>query len=231
MDQNPKEPTFEDSLKQVMQTLPPVIRTYLAQGKYTAVAKSLMAKYNLRIDQGGILEREIMLLLMGVEDPNEFTQALVEEAKLDQQTVSGIVQDINEQIFIPLRAEEEKKGGVAQQSAVPQATPDFSRESVAPQKSSDNFNAENKPPLPRQASPDIAPLPPKIALPRTAALPVSGLADASRLLEDHEELHLEINRLSVRVSPPPPPNLPGAPLPQPATPYSADPYREPIDEM
>lgn len=109
MDQTKPEPTFEESIKQVMQILPPPIRSYLAQGKYTTVVQSLMTKYSLRIDQGGVLEREIMLLLMGIENPEEFNQTLATEANINQQTVSSIVQDVNTQIFSPLR-EEMRKG-------------------------------------------------------------------------------------------------------------------------
>ena len=88
MDQQP-ELTLEESMKQVMQTLPPVIRNYLVQEKYTPVAMSLANKYGLRVDQSGVLEREIMLLLMGVENPTEFAEALTEEAKLDGPTVDS----------------------------------------------------------------------------------------------------------------------------------------------
>ncbi len=112
MNQDQPQLTLDDSVKQVMQTLPPVIRAYLAEGRYTEVAKNMMTKYSLRIDQGGVLEREIMLLLMGVENPAEFIQTLTEEAKMDEQTIMSIMQDINTQIFVPLQ-EEMKKGGVS----------------------------------------------------------------------------------------------------------------------
>src|SRR3989344_3857363 len=103
-------PNFDETIAQVMRTLPPVVRNYLGQGKYTTVAKILMAKYGLRIDQGGVLEREIMLLLMGVDDPTEFAQALAEEARLGQEVVQRIAQDVNDQIFVPLQAEMRKGG-------------------------------------------------------------------------------------------------------------------------
>src|SRR3990167_6456422 len=109
MNQDEQTLTLDESIKQVMQTLPPVIRAYLAEGKYTMVAKGLMSKYGLRIDQGGVLEREIMLLLMGIENHDDFTKALATEAQLDQKTIGSIVQDINTQIFIPPR-EAEMKG-------------------------------------------------------------------------------------------------------------------------
>lgn len=123
MDQTQHELTFDESVKQVMQSLPPVIRDYLAQGRYTAVAKNVMTKYGLHLDQGGILEREIMLLLMGVEDPTEFGQALAEEARLDQKTINGIMQDVNNQIFIPLRDEMRNAPAPAPQPPKPVTPP------------------------------------------------------------------------------------------------------------
>ena len=115
MNQVQKELTFDESVAQVMQTLPPVIRNYLAQEKYTPVTRSLMMKYHLRTDQGGVLEREIMLLLMGIESPAEIIQMLTEEARLDQQTINGIMQDVNEQIFIPIRERMRNAGSNVQQ--------------------------------------------------------------------------------------------------------------------
>lgn len=251
MNEDQKELTLDESLAEVMQTLPPVIRTYLSQGKYTVVAKNLMAKYSLRIDQGGVLEREIMLLLMGIETPDEFTKALVEEARLDQPTIDGIVKDINEQIFIPLRKEEEGKG-MSGTIPVPAPVP---VKVVVPQ-----------PPLPSH----IAPLPPKFISPSNnvppvimpSVLPVVAPApDVSPASSVPPVAHrVPLASLSLAPSAPPlnlpgamppldmlevKPPLPAAPLPvsapQPIQPqpgvivpnknYSADPYREPVDEV
>ncbi len=214
-----------------MQNLPPVIRAYLAQGKYTTVAKNLMTKYGLRVDQAGVLERETMLLLMGIENPDEFMQTLIEEAKLDKKIVDGIVQDVNMQIFIPLR-QEEMKG--------------------------ERIHLENKISLhPALAAPQAAPHSLK-AIGGAAHLVAIASPKAlnNKMLEDHEEPHIEFTNMAPPLrarTAPPPPNLPGAmpsvttansqPLPPnkisqppvppprpPVKPYSIDPYREPIDE-
>lgn len=254
--QQGEEPTFDESVAAVMQTLPPVIRDYLVQGKYTAVAVSLTAKYKLRIDQAGVLEREIMLLLMGIEDPAEFTMALAEEAQLDKDTVDKISQEINERIFIPLRKEEEQKGfGAAAPSAAPRA--------AAPAPAAPNPVAPPAPQRPAPVNPfapHVAPLPPKSVLP-------ARKIGINKLLEDHEEPHIEFHaapapatsgqinypsrivpQAPARVVPPPPANLPGAmpanappppqepprpaPLntPAPIMSYQTDPYRESINE-
>ena len=111
MNPNQQDLSLEQSIDAVMQELPPVIRTFIAEGRHTMATQSLMSKYKLRVDQGGVLERETMLLLMGIESPSEFVQTLIEEARIDQQTVGNIVQDVNAQIFVPLR-DAERRGGL-----------------------------------------------------------------------------------------------------------------------
>lgn len=288
MNQVQPELTLDESVRQVMQTLPPVIRNFLSQGKTTSIAKSLMGKYGLRIDQGGILDREIMLLLMGIETPDEFTQSLVEEAKLDKQTIEGIVQDINAQIFVPLREEEEHGGRMTtSQSPKPpivlqpkaQAQPQPPEQAPAP---ASHFHLENNishpttPPAPRPTNASMLNYAPPLQSPKyqnfennfppiiliqPMRLPISIGASLPRkvvssfpvvatpprpisnikLLEDHEEPHIEFNKNPVSVpivksatrlpqwNALPKPISPIATTNTPsAKPYSTDPYREPI---
>ncbi len=217
MDKDQSEPTLDESVKEVMQTLPPVIRNYLSQGKYTDVAKNLASKYGLRIDQAGILEREIMLLLMGIENPIEFTQSLAQEAKLDQKTIDGITEDINTQIFAPLRQEEGRMNKVSPtippappQRAVPPRpinagvpsyapplqSPMYARpiNKIPPAESAPVFQPKkvpapwgsfNKPAQEPQKNVSNTPLRAAIA---SAQQPMS-----SRMLEDHEEPHIEFS--------------------------------------
>src|SRR3989338_11640544 len=100
---------LENYIKELMKEVPPMIRAVFASGRVEVVAKSLMQKYKLHIDQGAIVEREIILLLLGLKGPDEFTKTIAEEGRLDQTTVNGVVQDLNQKIFVPLR-EEMRKG-------------------------------------------------------------------------------------------------------------------------
>src|SRR6185369_9329718 len=194
MDQTPQtEVDLKEDMKQVMATLPPLIRKYLSEGRYTPVAQNLMAKYRLRIDQGSVLERELMLLLMGIEDPSGFIQALTSEANLDQQTVNSVIKDINDQVFVPLRKEEEAMTKAAAQPA----------------------GKPVPPPAPKPAAPlppHVAPLPPKMAMPKSGSLgdivrriaPPASI-DASKLLEDHEEPHIDLKASAPAPKAPPAP--------------------------
>jgi len=243
---DPKQPelTFDESVKQVMQTLPPLIRTYLVQGKYAIVARDLTTKYELHVDQGGTLERGILLLLMGIDTPDEFTQTLATEARLSQKTIGSIVQDINTQIFVPLREEEMKGAGVKVSPAA---------SVTQPQKF---HHLDNRIP-PHPAEQNVIHHQPLVP-------PAPKLLESSTLLEDHEEPHIEFHKAKAsappvnlpgamppkiipevlpsspvlpKVEPPilPKPALPAVPAPvapkappMPAKPYSVDPYREPI---
>jgi len=246
-----------------MRTLPPPIQRYLGEGKYSIVANHLMTKYSLHIDQGGILEREIMLLLMGIENPDEFTKTLAEEAKLDQQTINNIVKDVNDQIFVPLR--DEMRNGP---QAVPQmqkpATMSASRPSEVRQQTNVGGPPREvilqprttiipaNPQLPTRPAQTLASVPRyvppkkyfnlqnKIPPPvgsQTSTMREGSLTSTSpKLLEDHEEPHIDISAkvqvASSSINPPPVPALlkpSNLPLTPSAEPYSADPYREPIE--
>ena len=59
--------TLADDIKQLLTEVPPPIRAFFASGKVEIVAKNLMQKNQLHIDQGAIVEREIILLLLGLK--------------------------------------------------------------------------------------------------------------------------------------------------------------------
>lgn len=107
MDQEQSNITLDESILQVVKSLPEPIRRYISRAEYSTVLSQLMRRYALRVDQSAVLEREILLLLIGVEDSEQFTKSLVEEGNLDQGTMNLILTDVNTLIFEPLRAEME----------------------------------------------------------------------------------------------------------------------------
>ena len=232
----PFDPTLENDIRELMKEVPAPIRAFFASGKVEIVAKNLMQKYKLHIDQGAVVEREIILLLLGLKSPDEFTKTLAEEAKLDQQTINNIVKDVNEQIFVPLR-EEMQKGPAPQAPAKPAApassetSQGTAREKVMPL---NTVIIPANPQMPSHQAQTFASMlkysPPQKYFNLQNKIPPPATTkpmDSSKLLEDHEEPHIEFGKTV-----PPPANLPGAmppPLPL-VKPYSSDPYREPIDE-
>ncbi len=222
-----KEPTIDDDISAVVTQLPAPIRAFFVDGKVETVAKNLTQKYQLHIDQGTVVEREIIMLLLGLNSPDEFMQALAEDARLDRQAVESIARDVNEMIFVPLRAQEEQ---------------------AAEEAPSQGAGAPAQPARSGQGSP----LPPKVVMPQVVRT-TGSLGDAVRLaltkpdgnlmLEDREEPHMEFSaplaaqpsQGTVAQSAPaaPRPAVKRTPLPRAGVrvvAYTTDPYREPIDE-
>ncbi|MFZ1075659.1 MAG: hypothetical protein WAN50_04775 [Minisyncoccia bacterium] len=110
---------FEESLNVIMRTLPAAIRQYFEDSAYIPVVQDLSATYSLHIDQAGVLVRNVILLLLGIEDPNEFAAALKNDGGIPDALVTGIMKDVNERIFVPLRDKMEK--GTA--AKAPEAAP------------------------------------------------------------------------------------------------------------
>ena len=251
----PFDPTLENDIKELMKEVPVPIRAFFASGKVEIVAKNLMQKYRLHIDQGAITEREIILLLLGLKSPDEFTKTLVEEAKLDQQTVNGITRDVNEQIFVPLR-EEMRKGSAQQSVATP--SPKATRASSETSQGAAEGTAREVVLQPRTtmipANPQL-PLRPAEAYGVGGQRPAQTLASVPRYVPPKKYFNLQ-NKIPPRlaeasgVGGPPTttkpmennklledheePHIefkknPRAPKPI-IKEYSSDPYREPIDE-
>ena len=105
---NNQSPSFEESVRRMLKTVPQPIRTAVEKGTYTTLAKELAAKHSLHVDQGGVLEREILLLLLGLENADEFAQTLTTDIGLPQKTVTSVIQDLNTRLFVPLREEMRK---------------------------------------------------------------------------------------------------------------------------
>ncbi|MBU6388357.1 hypothetical protein KGQ72_00540 [Patescibacteria group bacterium] len=223
----PPNSTLEDDIKQLLTEVPPPIRTFFASGKVEMAAKNLMQKNRLHIDQGAVVEREIILLLLGLKDPAEFNKALAEEAKLNQETITSIVRDVNDQIFVPLREQMMKSGtGNAPQPSTPQP-PKAAVPSAIPRPPGNTprppmvpgaggqpqrfMHLENKIPLPPRPAGQSG-----VAAIHHAPLTPPKPLENSKLLEDHEEPHIEFHKAPTPPIQPaprvnaPPPNLPGA---------------------
>ncbi len=250
MTDTPNESNFEADVNEVMKTLPVPIRNYLATGEYSVVAHNLMDTYALHVDQGAILERELAALLMGVDSPEEFATSLQTEATIPATTVQSIMADLNQQVFVPLQEEMKK---AATQPAAPVASV-AATPTPAPAAPIAVRVAPATPILtPKVPSPALAtaPLPPKVVMPATPT-PAAGLSPLQAALQKVAPVAYSAGaatkapQMPARVAPvasPTSPSMPMvtpkanpiipatpiAPAKAPAKPYSADPYREPLE--
>lgn len=242
--------TLEQSLQDIFPTLPAPIQRFIKEGKPGEVAQTIMDHYVLHIDQGTIIEHQILLALFGVVGPEEFMEALSDKLSLSDDVVGDIIEDVNNEVFMPLREEMRKGPQTVPQIPKPVAVAEPPRTSVLSPRTTIIPSNPQLPQRPAQMLTSVPRyVPPKkyfnlqnkIPPPVTPTLPVLKQADSNRLLEDHEEPHIEFKKTAS-----PPPNLPGViqptpilqppaqptppvPPPAPVESYSTDPYREPVE--
>ncbi|MDP2655235.1 MAG: hypothetical protein Q8P17_01605 [bacterium] len=185
------ELTLEESVQQVLPTLPLPIQKFFEQRKLGEVARLIMERYALHVDQGAILERELMFLLLGLKNPDEFAEELYAQLPISKQTVRDIIADVNQEIFVPLR-EEMRKG--------PQTVPQIPKPVAAAQPPRDGMLQPRttmipaNPQLPQRPAQTLASVPRYVPPKKYFNLqnkipPASPKAtqDTAKLLEDHEE--------------------------------------------
>lgn len=240
------------------------------EAKTTAATISgLGTRLGLHIDVIGKIAALNVLMLLGLIGPEDFLKELI-AAGVSDKDAREIMTEINQKIFVPLREQMKSGAGNTSQQRPQTATPPAPRPvqvqapvpsyAYAQPKQSSPQPIPPKPAQPIvQAPPPVQPRPIQQQIAPAPSVPQIQPARAvniGRLLEDHEEPHIDLNKNSV------PPNLPGTmtspampkvrPSPRPAAalsgggpaipkiefikpaatvrPYSTDPYREPLDE-
>jgi hypothetical protein len=96
--------TTKDIIKSRFAELPPELQTAITAadlpGKFDAISK----KFNLRIDQSGILQTETVLVMLGLETSGDFMNNLMENAEMSTELAKSIADEVNNQIFSNIRS-------------------------------------------------------------------------------------------------------------------------------
>lgn len=211
------DPSLENNIQQVLADAPQPIRDFFVARKTEVVTKNLMQKYGLHVDQSAILEREIILLLLGLKDPEEFSETLLQEAQLDERLVTNIMLDVNAQIFIPLREQLRHQESESRPQASGMRQPQMQQAPKAPPPPPPAYIPPA--PKPRQPMPQPQAVQPA-SMPAMAAggIPKRDTLPAAAVLAPRTDLAAAIRQAQSA----PPPQMPlasaQAPSPLPPTP-------------
>ena len=93
----------QEQLAEQFKKIPVELRKAIASNTNADAIFEIGKKYDLLIDKTGELAAETGLLMLGVTHPNEFVGNLAERLLVDRQTASKIADDINREIFAPVR--------------------------------------------------------------------------------------------------------------------------------
>lgn len=231
--------TLEQSIAQLLTKVPAPVQQFVLNELGTTT-NLMMAAHNLHIDQAGVLERELLLMLLGQEDPAQFATAL-KEAGVDEATTQAILKDVNERVFKRLRTQERAEGVAP---ATPTAPQERAWVEVTPKPTS--APTTPAPTYTAQPAQQATQRPPQTAVPSVAPIRTmaADMAEAQHPTQ-RPRVPQQLPGAPIPVPPPIPhqelppiqPSAPAQPIARPAPPpqpplppktYGADPYREPI---
>ncbi len=98
MDENIKK-----TIKEKFDSLPESIQELIMSSHYQDILVEIGKKYQLNVEQMGILERETTLVMMGLSPTQSFESELTQELNIDKMKGNQIVIEINEKIFLTIR--------------------------------------------------------------------------------------------------------------------------------
>ncbi len=185
------------------------------------------AAQQLHIDQMGSLEADIINLMTGFIEPKDFPNVIAEHLEIDPDHANVIAHDLDDELFLKVRALMQQKETTPETAPAPRAIYDTSAQILESQRSPE-------PPTPATPAPTISPKPvPPIPV-AVSDLPVETypeLAAPEPLEPRHVALNMPtiaaVKTIDVGVTPGAPRPASPAAVPPPAA-YTVDPYHEPI---
>lgn len=95
--------SLDEQIKKRLAELPEDVRLAVQASDLGDKINSIGSKHQLHIDQVGVLEDEIMLVMLGFTDPGGFTSRIQQGLHIDQQEAAQLTEEVSEQFFLPLR--------------------------------------------------------------------------------------------------------------------------------
>ncbi len=121
--ETPSEAELAAAVTRLVGTLPGPLREFVESPERDATVMLLSDKYDLHVDQAEAFEKAFIYMLLGIFTPEQFVADLT-NADIPQETIDGLVQDVNTEVFIPLRdAEREATQQPVQAPLVPAPAP------------------------------------------------------------------------------------------------------------
>ncbi len=95
-------PLSSDTFGNAFNAAPRPLRSFIIDGKLQEAVKSIVTARKLHVDIGGVLEDGASQMLVGLISPAELLGELI-LAGVEGETAKTILEDLNTQIFIPIR--------------------------------------------------------------------------------------------------------------------------------
>jgi hypothetical protein len=103
------DPETQGKLKEALANLPEVIRNAITSADLEKQLRAVSETHQLHIDQWAKLENEVMLTLLGFQDPVNLAANIQSEVGVSADIAATLAKDISTIVFEPIRQELERQ--------------------------------------------------------------------------------------------------------------------------
>jgi hypothetical protein len=103
------DPELQEEMKKRLVALPEVVRDAIASTDVQKQMRTVSDNHRLHIDQWAKLENEVMMTLLGFQDPVKLPQNIQSEVGVTAEVAQSLATDINTIVFEPIRQELERQ--------------------------------------------------------------------------------------------------------------------------
>ena len=97
------EQDIQTQIQTRMAELPEDVRAAVQSADFGNKVHTIGTKHQLHIDQIGLLEDEVLLVMLAFSDPEEFVQNLVEQLHVQEDVANIIADEVSNDILLPIR--------------------------------------------------------------------------------------------------------------------------------
>lgn len=112
---------YDKVIQERFAELPESVQQAVNDASVEKKLRGLAQKYKLHLDQWVLLENEIMLTLLGLEEPQNMAKNVAKEVNIDEDLAQQLVNDIALQVFKPIR--EQMQGTLDRESIQRKSVP------------------------------------------------------------------------------------------------------------
>ena len=130
------EENIAKKIQQRLTEISPDVRKAIESVDFDSHIQEVGKKHQLHVDQVGALEDEVLMVMLGFTPLESFGDHVAAQLKVSPQAAQSIVQDVNQNVFLPVRESlksftAKKKGEAAPSPAPKPSTPPPPRPSGA----------------------------------------------------------------------------------------------------
>ncbi len=228
------EQEIKNLLKERFDRLPSVVQQAIQSANLHTQIEEISKRHQLHIDQMGNVEDEVILVMLGLEDAGDFANNLVTNAQITKDAATGIAQEVENQIFLPIRGYMQKfmeEQTDSARSIIAEITAPPAEKSVVMPSKLAAASASPTPTVPAAPTPTPpAPVSASVPPPTPLSAPATPPTPAPISLAPKPDLHAAEVMLTEKTVQTPVPGAATAstPVSKPQG-YKTDPYREPIE--